>query len=142
MTKDEALKMALNAMANKIESDYHGNPLTKYDEALQQAIDAGVEALATNKESSLVQPAQEPVGWIEPNEFGQTQFRFNPLNVYKFTPTIIKHEPISVYAHPAQPWQEVKDTIFSNYNENISKQVWNTKSGLEGTEFEITDDLK
>jgi hypothetical protein len=38
--------------------------------------------------------------------------------------------------------QEVKDTIFSNYNENISKQVWNTKSGLEGTEFEITDDLK
>jgi len=95
MTKDEALKMALNAMANKIESDYHGNPLTKYDEALQQAIDAGVEALATNKESSLVQPAQE-----------------------------------------------VKDTIFSNYNENISKQVWNTKSGLEGTQFEITDDLK
>jgi hypothetical protein len=41
-----------------------------------------------------------------------------------------------------QPAQEVKDTIFSNYNENISKQVWNTKSGLEGTQFEITDDLK
>ena len=59
VTTANALKMALNAMANKIESDYHGNPLTKYDEALQQAIDAGVEALATNKESSLVQPAQE-----------------------------------------------------------------------------------
>ena len=39
-----------------------------------------------------------------------------------------------------QPAQEVKDTIFSNYNENISKQVWNTKSGLEGTQFEITED--
>jgi hypothetical protein len=49
---------------------------------------------------------------------------------------------IKLYTHPAQPWQEVKDTIFSNYNENISKQVWNTKSGLEGTQFEITDDLK
>jgi len=42
---------------------------------------------------------------------------------------------------PAQePAQEVKDTIFSNYNENISKQLWNTKSGLEGTQFEITED--
>ena len=65
MTKDEALKMALNAMANKMESDNNGNPLTKYDAALQEAMDAGVEALATNKDSLSVQPIeaseQEPI---------------------------------------------------------------------------------
>jgi len=92
MTKDEALKMAIEAL-KEAEDIIEGK--TGQGGYFAKPINACKEALATNKESSLVQPAQE-----------------------------------------------VKDTIFSNYNENISKQVWNTKSGLEGTQFEITDDLK
>lgn len=61
MTKDKALKMALNAMANKMESDSHGNPVTKYDEALQRTMDACIEALATNEDSLSVQPAQDGI---------------------------------------------------------------------------------
>jgi hypothetical protein len=60
MTKDEALKMAIEALENihnrLIATDRRG---LRYDEA--EALDACKEALATNKESSLVQPAQEPI---------------------------------------------------------------------------------
>jgi hypothetical protein len=57
MTKDEALKMAIEALE---EAREQLGRLPALDKLIQDC----KEALATNKESSLVQPAQEPVGYI------------------------------------------------------------------------------
>ena len=54
MTKDEALKLALKALDIY---DYTGT--AEESELVSKAINACKEAIATNKESSLVQPAQE-----------------------------------------------------------------------------------
>jgi hypothetical protein len=53
MTKDDALKMAIEAL-EEAKEQLGGLP------ALEKLIQDCKEALATNKESSLVQPAQEP----------------------------------------------------------------------------------
>jgi hypothetical protein len=56
MTKDEALKMAIDCL------EYHYNN-GAWGRDIQGVIQDCKEALATNKESSLVQPEQEPVAW-------------------------------------------------------------------------------
>ena len=55
MNKDEALKMAIEALQNNQTYDWKGNPLTALDEANEKIINACKEALE--------QPAQEPVAW-------------------------------------------------------------------------------
>ncbi len=56
MTKDEALKMAIEALQNNQTYDWKGNPLTALDEANEKVINACKEALASYSEA-LEQPA-------------------------------------------------------------------------------------
>ena len=61
MTKDEALKMAIEALDSCDCAEGISGKYQFYNEKLiDPAINACKEALATNKESSLVQPAQKP----------------------------------------------------------------------------------
>lgn len=53
MNKDEALKMAIEALQNNQTYDWKGNPLTALDEANEKVINACKEALE--------QPAQKPL---------------------------------------------------------------------------------
>ncbi len=46
MDKDEALKMAIEALQNNQTYDWKGNPLTALDEANEKVINACKEALA------------------------------------------------------------------------------------------------
>lgn len=57
MNKDEALKMAIEALQNNQVYDCEGKPMLAIEEANEKAIQACKEALE--------QPAQEPVAWIE-----------------------------------------------------------------------------
>ena len=93
MTKDEALKMAIEEMTNAIPHlDIH------FDDYFE-AINACKEALE--------QPAQEPVAFIYSDPNGNGYASLNPLHEYKFSPTCVDHKAIPLYTHPAlQPAQE------------------------------------
>jgi hypothetical protein len=108
-TKDEALKMAKDVIKY--------NDLHHFDEDALKAIKAIDEALATNEESSLVQPAQEPVAWMKnaldnardvckyldhdmiKEAKAHTKFFWNDLDkIRDFDDT-----------HPAPSWQKLSD---------------------------------
>jgi hypothetical protein len=66
MDKDEALKMAIKALDSCDCAEGMSGKYQFYDaELIDPAINACKEALATNKDSLLVQPAQNPVAWID-----------------------------------------------------------------------------
>jgi hypothetical protein len=92
MNKDEALKMAIEALEHAelvfyITKD-DGSKVSIYAET----INACKEALATNEESSVVQPAQEPVAWIKDWADGSKELVPNKYD-----------GSYPVYTHPAQP---------------------------------------
>jgi hypothetical protein len=91
MTKDEALKMALRWITDVS---------TNNEDEVIKAIE---EALATNKESSLVQPAQEPVAWMmerRDDELMGAYLQFElPTRKQK-----ISHHPTPLYTYPHE-WQ-------------------------------------
>ena len=63
MTKDEAMRLALDALENApIEYDFHGNPMdAEFGEQRKTAIAALHQALA--------QPEQKPVAWLDSDGF-------------------------------------------------------------------------
>jgi hypothetical protein len=102
MTKDEALKMVIENLE-----------LQEFNTVNATLISYCKEALATNKESSLVQPAQEPVATVRSYN-GLVGFHANQkqINILKD-----KHEH-PLYLHPHQ-WQgltddEVDDFMFQS----------------------------
>ena len=62
MTKDEALKMAIEALQNNQTYDWKGNPLTALDEANEKIINACKEALKPD-------PRQNVQGYINPEGY-------------------------------------------------------------------------
>ena len=93
MNKDEALKMAIEAMETaEIQSEYDG-----LSNLIFKAINACKEALE--------QPAQEPVAWTDKHnlflEFDKELLCNN--GVCK------DHEVIPLYTHPAPSWQGLSD---------------------------------
>jgi hypothetical protein len=90
MTKDDALKRVIKALQNTMNSLEEKQIWYSVD--LDEAINACKEALATNKESSLVQPAQEPVAWIKDWVDGNKELVPNKYD-----------GSYPVYTHPAQP---------------------------------------
>jgi hypothetical protein len=59
----EALKMAIGEIQDLMQHIKDRQPDMLFT-GTEYVIDACKQALATNKESSLVQPAQEPVAWM------------------------------------------------------------------------------
>jgi hypothetical protein len=93
MNKDEALKMAIEAMKNSKESWHQIGIYDSTYDGLVNAINACKEALE--------QPAQEPVAWMmvhrEP-EHGAAYLTFDkPTRNQK-----ISHHPHELYTHPHQ----------------------------------------
>jgi len=125
------VKMALNAMSNKMESDNHGNPLTKYDEALQRAIDAGVEALATHKESLLVQPTIKESLKVEQPVQEPVALKFPTMLRKMWSGGEVQEwldKQQSLYTHPAPSWQGLSDDEIvsiwvQTYDEKDIRQV-------------------
>lgn len=96
--KDEALKMAIEALQNNQTYDWKGNPLTALDEANEKVINACKKALE--------QPAQEPVAWIKNWADGSKEIV--PDNYEGSYP---------VYTRPAQPLSddEIQKTWYNLY---------------------------
>jgi len=92
MTKDEALKMAIEALE---EAREQLGGLPQLDKLIQDC----KEALATNKESSLVQPAQEPVAWTDEYKMYLEWDKESLCD----KAVCKEHETIALYTHPAQP---------------------------------------
>jgi len=92
MTKDEALKMAIEAL-EEAKEQLGGLP------ALDKLIQECKEALATNKESSLVQTEQEPVAWLCSYGKWNNTYVVDSLDKMEFG-----HEAVPLYTHPHQ-WQ-------------------------------------
>jgi hypothetical protein len=86
MTKDEALKMAVEALeAITLETISHDD----YWDLVGKAIQACKEALA--------QPAQEPVGWMVFDVNGSIEFVPNDNNKFFTKQTTAKQKPIPLY---------------------------------------------
>ena len=104
MTKDEALKMAIEAL------EMHVPHYIK---------DRGCDALIACKEA-LEQPTQEPVGWLDANEmladFMHKDLKAEHEKRGSFTP---KDFPIPVYLHPHQ-WQKLTDDEVSEIIGNLN----------------------
>jgi hypothetical protein len=93
MTKDEALKLALERAANYI--DALGGDSRKYRQAL-------AEHVFTALRDRLAQPEQEPVAYLCENAVGHKYFRWKkPSSTYK---------PIALYTTPPQrTWTKLTD---------------------------------
>ena len=93
MTKDEALKLALERAANYI--DALGGDSRKYRQEL-------AEHVFTALRDRLAQPEQEPVAYLCENAVGHKYFRWKkPSSTYK---------PIALYTTPPQrTWTKLTD---------------------------------
>jgi hypothetical protein len=93
MTKDEALKLALERAANYI--DALGGDSRKYRQAL-------AEHVFTALRDRLAQPEQEPVAYLCENAVGHKYFRWKkPSSTYT---------PIALYTTPPQrTWTKLTD---------------------------------
>ena len=100
MTKDEALRMAIEALETaEIQSEYDG-----LSNLIFKAIQACKEALE--------QPAQEPVAWIIQTQKidGKPTEPYAMMGKYKYVAdTCDFGEPIPLYTHPAPSWQGLSD---------------------------------
>jgi hypothetical protein len=93
MTKDEALKLALEALENISTALREDDVLGSDSELMLNAITAIKEALA--------QPAQEPVAWINAEK---RTFEWNGPVLWN-TPTVASLNKIPLYTAPQQrPW--------------------------------------
>ncbi len=109
-TKDEALKIAIEALDNaciKIEKWTKGGKWT-----------AGKEALAKCKEA-LEQPAQEPVGWLSTGHiFTENVEQANHWVECGGLAT-------KLYTHPAPSWQGLSD----DDKANLCDKYWDSENG-------------
>ncbi len=115
MTKDEALKMAIEALQNNQTYDWKGNPLTALDEANEKVINACKEALAEAESES----SSQLVAW-----YGIGDMHVWKLNLEEDKDATLKvvNRPLAnnenwkpLYTHPAQPLSddEIKDIMIS-----------------------------
>ena len=112
MTKDEALKMAIDTL---IKANYDEKFMELclgdewYEETIEKAINACKEALDTKQVCENAAPAQEPVAWIKEVEvLYMKAHKADGIMNWK-TNLGLKPEPddIPLYTHPApQPAQE------------------------------------
>ena len=123
MTKEEALKLALEALENLINYDYSGQP--------DNGIDlAGAEAITAIKEA-LSQPAQEPVAWGYRNNDGAIYDCISP-EAHADTEGDYK---VPLYTTPPQrPWVGLTDIEM--------EEIWENKGWYMRTYKEIEAKLK
>jgi hypothetical protein len=94
MTKDEAIHKALKVL-NCLNND------RVYETAwVKGAINACEEALE--------QPAQEPVGWIVFDVYGNGNYKPSDINTFYTKQTTVLQMPIPLYTQPHQ-WQGLTD---------------------------------
>jgi hypothetical protein len=134
MTKDEALKMAIEALWLSREHiklhqgtnnvvDATDKALNACKEALEQPAFDYNTAFSHGYEAHRVeQAAQEPVAFIYSDPNGNGYASLNPLHEYKFLPSCVDHKAIPLYTHPHH-WQGLTDDEIS--------QVY-VRSGLYG----------
>ena len=103
MNKDEALKMAIEEIQDLMQHIKDRQPDMLFTGS-EYVINACKEALATNKESSLVQPAQEPVAWTD--EY-KTYLEWDKESLCDKA-VCKEHEAIALYTQPHQ-WQGLTD---------------------------------
>ena len=120
MTKDEALKMAIEAMSSAYSN--HGLMLQSnpaQDAWLYHGCDAKLfKALQACKEA-LEQPSQKPVGWMDSEGRFRLDFR---TEIVRNIAAVNKEIPL--YTHPAPSWQglsndrirEIGDNCLENNN--------------------------
>ena len=95
MTKDEALRIALEALENApIEYDFHGNPM---DVEFGKQLDAAITALR----QALEQP--EPMCWVTPDGVGWRMRIEPPVNDVPLGWTPLYDAP------PKREWQGLTD---------------------------------
>jgi len=123
MTKDEALKMAIEAMNSAYSN--HGKILTSnpaQDAWLYHGCDAKLfKALQACKEA-LEQPAHSPVAWMHRHAGEITEF--NDFQSCQYC------EPL--YTHPAPSWQELNDDEVQKILSKISDDMYPWKEGMLG----------
>jgi len=102
MTKDEALKMAIEAMERAEEVDWELNSIHVLN--ILQAIQACKEALE--------QPAQEPVAWNE-EEFNAIAYAYRSCPAHEIEMISECYQDLVDYVlsitHPAPSWQGLSD---------------------------------
>jgi hypothetical protein len=119
MTKDEALKLALERAANYI--DALGGDSRKYRQAL-------AEHVFTALRDRLAQPEQEPVAYLCENAVGHKYFRWKkPSSTYK---------PIALYTTPPQrTWTKLTDEEVGDLSDfaytNVEECVRNVEAKLK-----------
>jgi len=98
MTKDEALKMAIEALESAEQMS-----LSEYSRSGDyfEAINACKEALNIAN-CDLKQPAQEPVAWIVFDVYGNGEYVPNDNNRFFTKQTTAIQKPIPLYTHPNQ----------------------------------------
>lgn len=119
MTKDEALKMAIEAMNSAYSS--HGKILTSMpaqDAWLYHGCDAKLfKALQACKEA-LEQPAQEPVAWLLEYRYDEFDYWHKNCDEDKLALEMwfdairydtTEHKIYPLYTHPAPLWQGLSD---------------------------------
>jgi hypothetical protein len=110
VTKDEALKMAIEALPELISTAqcefdsqhkaYEGYPAMYHRYGyLKDIADDGTKALQACKEA-LEQPAQEPVAWMD-----RTYGNLHKVNY---------GDSIPLYTHPAPAWHKLSDDEIKN----------------------------
>lgn len=118
MTKDEALKMAINAMIKPDNLSFL-MAITTCQDALEQPTVAELndEYLRDTYVEGLNQPAQEPVAWMNINE----DAGFKQVAVFQ-EPTSKKSIPL--YTHPHQ-WQGLTDDEMDKifYESKVEKGI-------------------
>jgi hypothetical protein len=146
MTKDEALKMAIEAFV-RWEDTYKSDctevinackealeqPSMTYEQGFDHGYEAhGAEQMADACKEALEQPAQEPVAWIQTfeNQNGETKITFNPYPV--------GINDIAVYTHPHQ-WQGLTDDEIGNL---ITPYEYSVHPDLDGFARAIEQALK
>ena len=108
MTKDEALKMAIEAIEGMNYDAYGYSPKDCKD---NETIQACKEALA--------QPAQEPVAVITPDNYGEPRLDF--IGTFKYKATTAVNPDIPLYTHPAPSWQGLSDDEIQNIADETDK---------------------
>jgi hypothetical protein len=117
MTKDEALKMAIEALSQDEGWFEPEKAIQACKEALEQPTmtyeDGFAHGYEAHKaEQALEQPAQEPVAWIIQTQKidGEPTEPYAMMGKYKYVAdTCDFGEPIPLYTHPAPSWQGLSD---------------------------------
>jgi len=82
-------------------SQYGTVPLSWYEKAMTKYNDVADKLVAPQPQAS------EPVAWIKPDFRGNGYAELDKKTEWKFSPTIVKHEPIPLYTSPPNTQQKL-----------------------------------